>query len=168
MRASWPCFCSWLDKNVIRDYLFIKFSWPTSRAKQREATECRSLGRKSTKIQRKCERTRHFRQNWQAFSHPRPLFRWKAASSSRRPKLASVYKEHMLSIDYWIAFQRRNIASFSCFLYHLGRRLCFAFFFLFFFITETPENAAERKILLMPSNKLSQFFLQKPYSCYES
>lgn len=40
--------CLWLDKNVTRDHLFIKFSWPTSRAKQREATEFRILGRKLT------------------------------------------------------------------------------------------------------------------------
>ena len=106
--------CLWLDKNVMRDDLFIKFSWPTSSlAKQREATEFRILGRKLTKIQRKCERRFLSSKLARLLPPMTSLFRWKAALSSRRPKLASVYKEHMLSVDYWIV--RRNIAVLACF-----------------------------------------------------
>lgn len=62
--------CLWLDKNVTRDDL--KFSWPTSRAKQREATEFRILGWKLTETNESV-REDFFRQNCPGFSHPRPL-----------------------------------------------------------------------------------------------
>lgn len=94
---------------MTRSDLFTKFSWPTSRAKQREATEFRILGQKLTKIQRKCER-RFFSPKLARLLPPKTsLFRWKAALSSRRPKLASVYKEHMLSVDYWIVSKEKQL-----------------------------------------------------------
>ena len=154
--------CLWLDKNVTRDDLFIKFSWPTSRAKQREATEFRILGGKLTKIQRKCER-RFLSPKLARLLPPKTsLFRWKAALSSRRPELASVYKEthakrwllDCVSKEKHSCFCLLLISSRPTFMFRL-------FLSLLFHHRHTWECCRERKILHILLSKLFQFSLTK-------
>lgn len=63
--------------------------------------------------------------------------------------------QHMRRHYHWVHYTatppKMHPRSGDSFKYHLGRRLCFAFFFLFFFTTDTLPKAKEKYVTLIRS-----------------